>query len=125
MTNMKNKTLAIFGVGTYILSILSSAENLEGSSVAPTALIAISGIATLVFIILATTRLWKEAKGLTIIYASSALSVFIFTILQVVTSPPNGSPVIILMNMAKVVKFVSFILVIVKLFRIKNTIQTI
>ena len=125
MTNMKNKTLAIFGVGTYILSVLSSAENLGGSSVAPTALIAVSGIATLVFIILATTRLWKAAKGLTIIYASSALSLFIFTILQVVTSSPNGSPVIILMNMAKVVTFVSFILVIVKLFRIKNTIQAI
>jgi hypothetical protein len=58
---MKNKTLAIFGIGAYILSVLSSAENLEGAFVAPVALVVVSGIATLIFIVLATIRLWQKA----------------------------------------------------------------
>jgi hypothetical protein len=32
---MTNKALAIFGIVTYILTVLSSAENLEGDSVYP------------------------------------------------------------------------------------------
>ena len=67
---MKNKTLAIFGIGTYVLSVLSSAEDLEGNSVAPIALIAISGTATAVFTIMAIARLWKEAKGVAITFVS-------------------------------------------------------
>ncbi len=118
---MKNKALAIFGIGTYILSVLSSAENLEGVSIVPTSLIAISGIATLTFIILATIRLWKEAKGLAITYIVSVFILFGFTAIQVLTSAPNGSPIIILMNLAKVVNFIAFIVVIIKLFRIGKT----
>ena len=116
---MKNKALAIFGIGTYILSVLSSAENLEGTSIAPTLLIAISGIATLAFIILATIRLWKEAKGLAITYIVSGFILFGFTAIQVLTSASYGSPIIILMNLAKVVNFVSFILIVIKLFKMK------
>jgi len=115
---MKNKTLAIFGIVAYILSVLSSAENLEGTSTVPTLLIAMSGIATLVFIILATIRLWKEAKGLAITYVVSGFILFGLTLIQILTSAPYGSPIIILMNLAKVVNFISFILVIIKLFRI-------
>lgn len=118
---MKNKALAIFGIGTYILSVLSSAENLEGVSVVPILLIAISGIATLAFIILATIRLWKEAKGLAITYIVSGFILFGFTAIQVLTSAPYGSPIIILMNLAKVVNFIAFIVVIIKLFRIGKT----
>ena len=115
---MKNKTLAIFSIGAYILSVLSSAENLEGTSIVPTSLIAMSGIATLAFIILATIRLWKEAKGLAITYVVSGFILFGLTLIQILTSAPYGSPIIILMNLAKVVNFISFILVIIKLFRI-------
>jgi len=54
---MKNKTLAIFGVGTHILSIIVSATNQEGNPIMPVILIAISAIATLVFVIMAIIRL--------------------------------------------------------------------
>jgi len=114
---MTNKTLAIFGIGTYILSVLSSAENLEGNSVAPIALIAISGIATIVFIVLATIRLWKEAKNVSIILVSSAVLLFIFTVIQMLTSPSYGSPIIILLNIVKVIYFIIFIWAIIKLFK--------
>lgn len=117
---MKNKTLAIFGIGTYILSVLSSAENLEGASVVPVALVAISGIATLIFIVLATIRLWKETRVLAIILLSSAFILFVFTIIQTLTEPSYGSLVIILLNLAKVINFVVFILVIVKLFKMNK-----
>jgi hypothetical protein len=59
---MKNKTLAIFGIGAYILSVISSAEDLAGNYTAPIVLVAISAMATLAFTIMATIRLWKTQK---------------------------------------------------------------
>lgn len=117
---MKNKALAIFGIGTYILSVLSSAEDLEGNSAMPVALIAISGIATAVFIIMATICLWKEARKLAIALASSALILFILLAVQSVISPAYGSMIVILLNIAKVVNFIVFVWAIVKLFKKNN-----
>jgi hypothetical protein len=117
---MKNKTLAIFGIGTYILSVLSSATDLEGNSTAPVALIVISGITTIVFIVMATVRLWKEAKNLSIMLVSSALILFIFTIIQEFTPPSYGNPIIILFNIVRVIYFVAFVWVVIKLFKAKN-----
>jgi len=117
---MKNKILAIFGIVAYILSVLSSAEDLKGNSIAPSVLIIISGIVTLVFFIMAVIRLWKEVRNLSIIFFSSAIILFILTIIQVVTSPSYGSPVIILTNVARIIYFIVFILVIIKLFKIKG-----
>jgi hypothetical protein len=93
---------------------------LEGASVAPVALVAVSGIATLIFIVLATIRLWQKARVLAIILPSSAFILFVFTIIQVLTNPSYGSPVIILLNLVKVINFVVFILVIVKLFKMNK-----
>jgi len=115
--SMKNKTLAIFGIGTYILSVLASAENLEGVSIAPVVLVAVSGIATLTFIVLATIRLWKEARALAVLLPSSAFILFVFTIIQTISEPSYGSPIIISLNLVKIINFVVFILVIIKLFR--------
>jgi hypothetical protein len=110
---MKNKTLAIFGIGTYILSVLSSATDLKGNSVVPIALIAISGIATIVFAIMAIVRLWKiKAKGSSITFALSEVSLFILLAVQVVTSPSYGNPIIILLNIAKAINFITFFWVI-------------
>jgi len=114
---MKNKTLAIFGIGTYILSVLASAENLEGVSIAPVVLVAVSGIATLTFIVLVTIHLWKEARALAILLPSSAFILFVFTIIQTISEPSYGSPIIISLNLVKIINFVVFILVIIKLFR--------
>ena len=117
---MKNKTLAIFGIVSYILSVLSSAEDLEGNSVVPSILIIISGIATVVFFVMATVRLRKEARNLSIIFFSSAIILFILTIIQVFTSPSYGSTFIILTNISKVIYFIAFVLVIIKLFKMKG-----
>lgn len=114
---MKNKTLAIFGIGTYVLSVLSSATDLEGNSVVPIALIVISGIATAVFIIMAIIRLWKEAKGVSITLAFSAAILFILSVIQEVISFSYGNPIIILLNITKVIYFITFVWVIVKLFK--------
>lgn len=117
---MKNKTLAIFGIGTYILSVLSSATDLEGNSIAPIALIAISGIATIVFIVMATVRLWKEAKNLSIMLVSSALILFILIVIQEFTLSSYGNSIIILLNIVKVINLVAFVWAIIKLFKLKN-----
>ena len=45
---MKNKTIAIIGIGSYILSVITSAEDLEGNFVSPITLIIISGIIGLI-----------------------------------------------------------------------------
>lgn len=106
---MKNKTLAIFGIGTYILSVFASAENLSGESTVPPALIIVSGIAMTVFIIVATIRLWKKSKIASVLLASSSVIYFGLTILHVVFNPAYGSPLILSMNIAKVINFVMFI----------------
>ncbi len=106
---MKNRTLAIFGIGTYILSVIASAEDLEGNSVVPIALIAISGIATTIFIVMATIRLRKSQKGASISLVSSSVVFFILSVVQEIDSPPYGSPLIILLNITKVINFIAFI----------------
>ncbi|MCX5749034.1 MAG: hypothetical protein NTZ10_02140 [Candidatus Saganbacteria bacterium] len=116
---MKNKTLAIFGIGTYILSVLLSATDSGGNSVAPITLISISGIATAVFIIMAIVRLWKEEKGASITLASSAIILFILSVVQGFASPSYGSPLIIMLNITKVFYFIAFIWTIIVLYRSK------
>ena len=69
---MKSKTLAILGIGTWILSVASSAEDLGGNYTAPTALIVISAIATLAFTIMAVVRLWKTQKVTAILFLASS-----------------------------------------------------
>jgi len=68
MKNMKSKTLAIFGIVTWILSVASSAEDLTGNYTAPTVLIAVSALATLVFTIMAVVRLWKPQKVTAVLF---------------------------------------------------------
>jgi len=121
---MKNKTLAIFGILAYILSVLSSAENLEGNYVAPGILIIISGIATVVFFVMAVIRLSKEARNLSIIFFSSAIILFILMIFQVFISPSYGSLIIVLTNIVKVIYFVAFIWVVIKLFKLTKKLNT-
>lgn len=101
---MKSKTLAIFGIGTYILSVLSSATDLEGNSTAPIALIAASGIATLLFYILATIRTWKIQKSAPILLISSAAILTVLSIAQGITP--------LLINIIKILNFVAFIWII-------------
>jgi len=118
---MKDKTLAVLGIGTYVLSVLSSAENLEGIPTAPIILVLISGVATAVFVIMAIVRLWEEAKNLSIALGSSALGLFILTAIQEWTSQSYGSPTIILSNIFRVIYLITFVWAIVKL--MKNNVK--
>ncbi len=120
---MKNKTLAIFGIGTYLLSVIASASDLEGNPVVPVALIVISGLADLLFTIMATVRLWKSARNVSIIFASSRVVLFILGVIQEFALPSYGSPIIILSNIVKVVSFIVFVWAIIKLFRMKEKSQ--
>jgi glucan phosphoethanolaminetransferase (alkaline phosphatase superfamily) len=116
---MTNKTLAIVGIVSYILSVITSAENLEGNYIAPIPLIILSGILTTLFIVMATIRLWRKANHISIILASSAITLFLLTIIQEVTLPAYGSPIIILLNVSKVIYFIATLGAIVKLFKAK------
>ncbi len=116
---MKNKTLAFLGIGTCILSVIASATDIEGNSVAPIALLVVSGIATTIFIVMAIIRLWKEAKSASILFASAVIMLFILSLIQGVASLSYGRPLIILLNITKVINFITFIWVIIKLFKMK------
>lgn len=75
---MRNKTLAILGIGTWILSVASSAEDLVGNYTAPTALIVVSAIAILVFTIMAVFRLWKTQKITAVLFLASSLITLVY-----------------------------------------------
>jgi len=112
---MKNKTIAIIGIGSYILSIITSAKDLEGNFVSPIILIATSGILTVIFTVAATVRLWKTARYVSIILASSAIILFVLGIIQEVTLPEYGSAIIILLNVTKIIHFLAFFYAIILL----------
>lgn len=95
---MKSKTLAVFGIGTYILSVISSAQDREGNYTAPIALIVVSALATLIFIIMAVVRLWKTQKLSTVLFIASCLTPLVYT-----------SPLV------RIVSFILFMWVIVRL----------
>ena len=112
---MKNKTIAIIGIGSYISSVITSATDLEGNFVYPIILIAISQIVKIIFTILATVRLWKTARYVSIILASSAIILFVLSVIQEVTLPKYGSPIIILLNVTKTIHFLAFFYAIILL----------
>ena len=117
---MKNKALVIFGIATYILSVITSATNPQGESTIPPALLLISGLLTIVFIIMATIRLWKYSKGSSILFASSSIFYIGAAIAQVVYSPSDGSPLILIMNIAKVINVLVFIWTVSLLWRMEK-----
>jgi hypothetical protein len=112
-----NKILAILGIGSYILAVVASATDLDGNLRFPPALILISGTLGLIFIVIATIRLWKESKGLSIFILFSYIVLCILLVIQEVVVPAYGSPLIILTNIAKVIHLIAFVWVIIKLFK--------
>jgi len=122
---MKNKTIAIIGIGSYILSVITSATDLEGNFVYPIALIAISKIVKIIFTILATVRLWKTARYVSIILASSAIILFVLSVIQEVTLPKYGSPIIILLNVTKIIHLLAFFYAIILLWTMAKSMRKI
>jgi len=92
---MKNRTLAIFGIVTWIFSVISSAEDLAGNYTAPAALIVVSAVATLIFMIMAVIRLWRPQK----------VTAVLFLILSLVSLVYVSVPI-------KIINFILFIWVI-------------
>ena len=106
---MNKIILAIYGIGTYILSCIASMTNLDGVSIVPASLIAVSAILCIVFIIMATIYLWKDAKILPILYI---ISTIISSVVSLETSA-HGSFIVIAVNITKIVSFITFVLIII------------
>jgi hypothetical protein len=98
---MENKTLAIFGIATYILSVMSSATDSAGNPSAPIFLIAISVLATIGFYIMAISRLWKIQKIAAILLISSAIILVILSVSQDVAP--------LFLNIVKIINFIAFV----------------
>jgi hypothetical protein len=75
----------------------------------PIALIAISGMAIVLFYVITTIRLWKVQKSASILLISSALILGALSIVQSATPSSYGSSIIVLLNITKVINFIAFI----------------
>lgn len=76
---MSNKILAIFlGITVYAYSIISSAEDLQGNFAAPISLFFISAVIMMIFVIMATLRLWKNHKIIAILLLASSVVLNIY-----------------------------------------------
>ena len=106
---MKGKTIAIIGVLSWILGIITSATDDSGNFVSPIFLIAISGIATFIFTLLAIIRLWKSERYLSLALIFSTVTLAVLSAIQEITLPKYGSPIIILTNIIKVANFIIFV----------------
>ena len=100
---MKNKILAIFGVISYILSVIATATNSEGNFIMPVSLNVISVIMMTIFIIIAVIRLWKKAKIVSIL-------IVLTTIILNTPSLP-----ILWFNITKIISFITYIWAVVLL----------
>ena len=92
---MKNTKLAIFGLFTYIMGVVSSATDLEGNPIAPSMFIIISEVATLSFIAMAAIILWKISKTTSILLTSITITSFILETVQIFTYSQYGNIVLI------------------------------
>lgn len=116
MKKISNKTIAILGIGSYILSVVASTTDLDGNLKFPPALIIISGILGLIFIVMATIRLWNGARIVSILLLFSYVILCILLVMQTFITPVDGSPLVILSNIAKVIHIIMFIWALIKLF---------
>lgn len=114
---MKNRTLAYVGIGVYILSFFASAENLSGQSTVSPTYVIISGIATITYIFLAAIRLWRRYKVWSILLIASYALQYAFTIFSFVLNASDGSFIILIINLIKVISFLIFVFVIYLLWK--------
>jgi len=117
---MKNRTIAIIGIMSYVLSVFASAENLEGEFSAPFLLIVISAAAGIAFYVLAVIRLWHLAKTLSIMLIISFILLFSIPLIPEVSPSIYGSPIIIFTNVSRIFNFIVVAWAIIFLFRKRN-----
>lgn len=118
---MKNKTLAILGIASYLLSVISSATDSEGNFTSSEFLIFISGTLLLFFVVTASIRLWKQEQNLSITFITSFLIRSIFEILLINSLVVDGSSIILIYTLSKITFMISSVVVIVKLFKNKDS----
>ena len=102
---MNNKTLAIFGIIAYILSVISTATDLEGNYTMPVWLNIISVILMTVFVIMAVIRLWKKAKVVSIMLVLTTI------ILNTLPLP------VLWFNITKIISFITYIWAVILLWK--------
>ncbi len=122
---MKNITIAKFGIASYLLSIYASQTNSEGISIAPVFIIIISGIATFLFTFLAIIRIWNISKFISILFAISSAIFFGMEAMQDSLSLANGTSLIFILNMNKLVNLLTRFYVIFLLWINKNYIKSV
>ena len=105
---MNNKTLAIFGIIAYILSVISTATDLEGNYTMPVWLNVISVILMTVFVIMAVIRLWKKAKVVSIMLVLTTI------ILNTLPLP------VLWFNINKIISFITYIWAVILLWKMAN-----
>ncbi len=119
---MSNRAIAIFGVGAYLLSVVSSAQDAEGMSTVPLAVVVVSGILTVLFLITAMARLWKNARYASIILASSAIALLVLgVVVEVVPgASESGTASVIAFNVTKIVHLLALFLAVALLWAIPS-----
>jgi len=105
---MNNKTLAIFGIIAYILSVISTVTDLEGNYTMPVWLNVISVILMTVFVIMAVIRLWKKAKVVSIMLVLTTI------ILNTLPLP------VLWFNITKIISFIIYIWAVILLWKMAN-----
>jgi hypothetical protein len=75
---MKVKTVVIVGIITYVLSVFASAENEAGNNVAPTSLIIASALATLIFTLIISSKLWKSHRVVSVLLFVSNIITLVY-----------------------------------------------
>jgi len=106
---MRNRTLAIFGIISYLLIVIISIEDEEGSLLAPGWLIIIAGIVLTLFYVLALKRLWKYRFKFEFGFLLfSVIAYTIFSEIVEIASPVYRSPIIILNNVTKIVHLIAY-----------------
>ncbi len=114
---IRGKSLAIFGIVTYVVSILSCIENTQGEVFAPTAILGIASIMSLTFLVMASVRLWKEQKWGPIWLVTSS-------VLLVVLSLVGGVPTL-LVNIIRIISVLVWVWVIFLLFVVERLEQNV
>ncbi len=101
-----NKALAVLGIAAYIFSIIVTATDPEGNQKFPFTLVTISAVASIVFIVMATIRLWKINIIASVLFISISVLGLILGLIQELAPHPDGSSYILLLNVTKVLDLI-------------------
>lgn len=112
---ISNKTVAILGVLAYLLSVAASVTNLDGTPSAPTYLVIVSLMVSVVFFIFASVRLWKINRLLTVVLIGSSLGQLGLEYLLESSTPVNGSMLVVSTNAMKVIMLIVYFLALILL----------